>query len=843
MAYIPESLRSSFHSVRRELLARQAEECLTLEHVTEQVEEREFDEQERLRVHRRITREVEKSTSMRAYRQLAASLQASGQNESGVREQVEQRIEQDLRTAGEDPTPSAVARYAQIIPQEKWPRVLAAGSQLDRVKTELLRRGLHLEPASAAERLGVVKFACPPEEKVLDLLGQLDAVDAFDDPNSSVIRVQPAARSKFICNHKAMLRLPAGTSELPGENVTIAILDAGIDPGHPAFSRMKPDDFRDFTGEGLEDPDGHGTHVASIAAGADERFDRKLSGIAPRAHLVVARVLPTNGIIPLEIVLEAMAWAIFDKKADVISMSIGKYRSPANGKSVWSRVCEEAVSHGTMVCVAAGNNEDGPCPDTIIIPADARLVVTVGALDPDGFLADFSARGNPQPESPLFGKPNSVAPGVNIAGARSQMADLPEVPGTGGLYTGMSGTSMATPMVAGCLALMKAKALDVGWNASARELIDVYYAACRPLKDEHGTPYCRGSEIGHGLVDMEQALALIEVKRQKGAAAPVAAAAGAAAPVPNAPVPNAPEVAATQSCASCGHEYRSKVSFQSDHVCRACGRPICKVCWASGRRNCAQHERAERPRAVRLAAPEPAVAEPIRPPASKIHTADAFLNAFDSRVREQRVFHRPGDNHEQFIDEKHRYEFVRTVGKIVQYECKPKGFFSGPGMHLNAIVLAAECGGDSGDPPEDLLEQIAGRNGLEVAANQFHICGVFSRGGWPEGFRARDLSRGNLKFVFVEPGEGSLWAVYPEDGEFRGLFDPETDDQKRQRARSELDGSPELSTMGGTVALDALCRKTNLPAAYVERAVAESHGRFRTVEHRGKKNVLRASVI
>jgi hypothetical protein len=591
--------------------------------------------------------------------------------------------------------------------------------------------------------------------------------------------------------------------------------------------------------------------VASIAAGDDPLFGGRLAGIAPRARLVVARVLPPAGLIPLEIVLEAMAWAIFEKKADVISMSIGNNQTATSGISIWTKVCEEAVSQGTMVCVAAGNNADGPCPDTIVVPGDARLVVTVGAIDPEGRLADFSARGNREPASPLYGKPNAVAPGVNIVGARSRSADLPVVLGTDGLYTGMSGTSMATPMVAGCLALMKSRALELGWPVPPRELMDIYYAACHALHDENGTPYCPGSEIGHGLVDMQEALSLIEVKRK--AARPATAdgkESGSSTASATATGPQVQDQAAMPACASCGTEYLSKIGvFSSHQVCHTCGEAICKTCWVRGLRQCARHAGAPA-----SATPAPTPDRPTRPEAivmqntpyqvlSKTHTADAFLNGFDKKVRRPGVFRRPGESRDLFVDEKHRFEFVRTFGKVVQYECKAKGVFSGPGMHLSAIVLSAGCGGETGDPPEDLLEQIAGRDGLAVEPNQFHVAGVFCRAGWPAAFLAGDRSRANVQFLFVDPGEGSLWEVHPADSEFGEIFDPEAEDQKDRRAVEGLNSSPGLSTMGGTVALDGLPQRLKLAGRYLEKAVANSRGRFRMVEHRGKKIILRASVL
>lgn len=137
-----------------------------------------------------------------------------------------------------------------------------------------------------------------------------------------------------------------------GDQATVAVLDTDVDLTHSALARIASDDCRNFTNADDMDEEGHGTHVASIAGGDDGASGGRYSGVAPLCRFVAAKVISGTGYGDLESVLRGMAWAVFEKNADVLSLSIGDDMTPPNGRSIWTRACDEAYRQGTIVCVA-----------------------------------------------------------------------------------------------------------------------------------------------------------------------------------------------------------------------------------------------------------------------------------------------------------------------------------------------------------------------------------------------------------------------------------------------------------------------------------------------------------
>jgi subtilisin family serine protease len=256
----------------------------------------------------------------------------------------------------------------------------------------------------------------------------------------------------------------ADTSPLTGDGIVVAVLDTGINAQHPAFSGVQLIQ-KDFTGEGNGDNHGHGTHCAGTIFGRDVNGTR--IGVAPGVKkALIGKVLGKDGGGSSEQIVSAIQWAV-DQGAHVISMSLGMdfpgwvkymvevehlppdlatsralegYRANTHLFDTLSAYVKAraAGAQATLIVAAAGNEshrELGPEYEVAVAPpAVAEGIVSVAALGEGtgGFrTADFSNTGA-----------NVSGPGVNIISANVE----------GGLRS-MSGTSMATPHVAGVAAL------------------------------------------------------------------------------------------------------------------------------------------------------------------------------------------------------------------------------------------------------------------------------------------------------------------------------------------------------------------------------------------------------
>jgi serine protease AprX len=234
-----------------------------------------------------------------------------------------------------------------------------------------------------------------------------------------------------------------------GSGKNIAILDTGIDQTHPDFSfpngTSKIVEAISFTGESTGDGFGHGTHCASIAAGTGVASSGQYVGVAPGAALLNVKVLNNQGEGLESWVISGIQWAV-DHDANVLSMSFGESVS-GDGTDPLSTTVNWAAQQG-VVCVAAAGNS-GPQMYTLTSPGVAELAITVGASSKSDLIASFSSRG---PTSDYRVKPDVVAPGIDIVAARANDTSM----GTpvSQYYTKASGTSMATPHVAGAAALL-----------------------------------------------------------------------------------------------------------------------------------------------------------------------------------------------------------------------------------------------------------------------------------------------------------------------------------------------------------------------------------------------------
>lgn len=262
-----------------------------------------------------------------------------------------------------------------------------------------------------------------------------------------------------------------------GTGVTVGVLDTGIDADHPDFAGHLTE-VRDFTGgNDPSDAVGHGTHVASTIVGSGAASGGRYRGVAPGAKLLVGKVCATTECQDSDIIT-GMQWLA--PQARVVNLSVGGTDAPGLDP-LETAVQELSHRHGTLFVVAAGNEGK---PKSISSPASADDALAVAAVDADDQRAYFSSRGPRVGDNHI--KPEISAPGVDIVAAAP-----------GGDYATMSGTSMATPHVAGTAAILAGQHPDWTGPQLKAALMD----SAKPTGED--TIY----EQGAGRVDIARAVA------------------------------------------------------------------------------------------------------------------------------------------------------------------------------------------------------------------------------------------------------------------------------------------------------------------------------------------------
>lgn len=232
-----------------------------------------------------------------------------------------------------------------------------------------------------------------------------------------------------------------------GDGVTVAVLDSGVDLDHPDLAG-RVIEARDFTGtDDPTDRHGHGTHVAATIAGGGEASDGRHRGVAPGAELLSGKVCGMEECAESDL-LAGMLWAA-QSDAAVVNMSIGGSDFPGIDP-LEAAVNDLTDQYDTLFVIAAGNYGVYEKVDS---PGSADAALTVAAADLAGAVAEFSSRGPRTGDHAL--KPDLMAPGVDIVAARAAGTAMEDP--VDDHYTSASGTSMATPHVAGAVALLLQK--------------------------------------------------------------------------------------------------------------------------------------------------------------------------------------------------------------------------------------------------------------------------------------------------------------------------------------------------------------------------------------------------
>jgi len=261
-----------------------------------------------------------------------------------------------------------------------------------------------------------------------------------------------------------------------GQGETICFIDTGIFP-HLDFvlPQNRIIKFIDLVNKNNSpyDDNGHGTFVTGVACG-NGIFNTSLSGFAPKANIISIKALAENGNSNSNTILDAMQWVYENHKVyniGVVCMSFGA--DSLSHSDPLSRGAEALWKRGIVVVAAAGNS--GPTKETIKSPGNNPNIITVGALDTTTMsIANFSSRG-----PTIYGhKPDLLAPAVNISSCANTTPP----------YTTMSGTSVATPIIAGICAVIKCKYP----NLSNDEIKSFLIKHCKNItgdKDTEGAGY------------------------------------------------------------------------------------------------------------------------------------------------------------------------------------------------------------------------------------------------------------------------------------------------------------------------------------------------------------------
>ncbi|MEU6546376.1 S8 family serine peptidase [Streptomyces sp. NPDC046859] len=255
----------------------------------------------------------------------------------------------------------------------------------------------------------------------------------------------------------------ANLSHLTGRGVKIAVLDTGVDTDHPDFAGRIEATESFVPGETVKDGHGHGTHCIGTAAGPAGPRQGPRYGVAPEAQILAGKVLSNAGIGSDGQILAGMAWAVAHG-ARVISMSLGAGVRPGElFPQTYEILARRALERGTVIVAAAGNESQRPqVIQPVGRPANCPSILAVAALEKaiaPTFFSNASINGQ-------GGEINIAAPGWQVHSAAP-----------GGGYQSMSGTSMATPHVAGVIALLA----QANPNASAADLMAGLKSGAFPL--------------------------------------------------------------------------------------------------------------------------------------------------------------------------------------------------------------------------------------------------------------------------------------------------------------------------------------------------------------------------
>jgi subtilisin family serine protease len=304
--------------------------------------------------------------------------------------------------------------------------------------------GLAIEP----ERVVYAIEANLNSSLTLDYLqGYRDAIDNLvDRATPSEDRLAAAAAFANGSSTWGLQATKVINSPYSGLGIKVAVLDTGLDLTHPDFAGRKITSQSFISGEAVQDQNGHGTHCIGTACGPRNPSALPRYGIAYNAEIFAGKVLSNRGSGSDGGILAGIDWAITNS-CQIVSMSLGAPTRPGDTYSrIYEQIGQRALRQGTLIIAAAGNESRDPItgrrlspPNPVGYPANAPSLMAVAALDSQLQIASFS-NGSINPNG---GQVDIAGPGVDIYSTWPMSTR----------YRSISGTSMATPHVAGIAAL------------------------------------------------------------------------------------------------------------------------------------------------------------------------------------------------------------------------------------------------------------------------------------------------------------------------------------------------------------------------------------------------------
>lgn len=255
----------------------------------------------------------------------------------------------------------------------------------------------------------------------------------FKISDFKILSVNETQNNEVIDYGVKMVGAPLEWKETMGEGIRIGIIDTGICTSHPEFSHRIAAGIN-FTRESpgsIEDFNGHGTHVAGILSA--EKNGIGVVGVAPKSKLYIAKAFDKSGKTDYTAVEKSLLW-LADNDVDVINMSFSSPYTSARYNRLIQMVHNKGIS---MICAAGNEGINGN--NTIGYPANFPQTIAVSAVDVNKNIADFSSKGSAAEIS---------AAGINIYSTYLN-----------GGYAMLSGTSMATPIITGAVAILQAKGI------------------------------------------------------------------------------------------------------------------------------------------------------------------------------------------------------------------------------------------------------------------------------------------------------------------------------------------------------------------------------------------------